>query len=496
MCEALMLLCILYNVWYCYESVNHCKTWYYIHMKERPKVALIGRVNVGKSTLFNKLIGERKALESSVAGTTRDYNHAPVAWRDVEFELVDTGGFVGTEPDNDIDAATLRIASEQAEAADILILVVSHIDGLLGFDIEILHALQRLTKPIIVAINKVDKPKDHEGAVLNFAETGITHTCTMSATTGQGTGDLLDLIATTIRDQFPTGVISNDQSEEHLYKALTPTDKHIKGQPDVLKLAIIGQPNVGKSSLLNALVGKERAIVSPTAHTTRDAHDEFITHNNQTIQVIDTAGIRRRKQLGDVLEKFSIDLSLRNLRSAHVALLVIDISQPITYQDKHLSERLVETGNSIIVIANKWDLIPDKHTNTINEYTTYIHKHMPWLMWAPIIFTSAETKQRVTNILDTTVAVWTERFRRIDDNALDKFIKKIIAKHKPSRDKGVAHPYVYRMRQTGVNPPHFELTIKYKKSLHESYVRFIKNQLREQFGFAGTPIKIYIQSIK
>lgn len=472
----------------------------YVAMENLPTVALIGRVNVGKSTLFNKLIGQRKALESSVAGTTRDYNQAPVHWRDVSFALVDTGGFIGDVPESDIDEATLRVAHEQAKEADVLVFVVNFKEGLLPFDAELLRELAKLHKPIILAINKVDKPKEQDEALLNFAELTTDEAVVISSASGQGTGDLLDVIIATIPAEklLPTNPPNAEDADE-----VEPTEqsndfdeKYFAPKPDIVKLAIMGQPNVGKSSLLNAIVGKDRAIVSPTAHTTRDAHDEFIKHNNQTIQVIDTAGIRRRKQLGNILEKFSIDLSLHNLRQAHVALLVLDISQPITYQDKHLSERLVETGNSIIVVANKWDLIPDKETNTINEYITYIHKHMPWMTWAPIIFTSASTKQRVGTILDTTVAVWQERFRRIDDNALDKFIKKVIRRHKPSRDKGVAHPYIYRLRQTGVNPPRFELTIKYKKSLHESYVRFIQNQLREQFGFTGTPIKMYVTSIK
>lgn len=450
-------------------------------MSKIPTVALVGKVNVGKSSLFNKLHGERKALESPIAGTTRDYNQAIIHWRNKVFNLIDTGGFLPAEPDTQTDKETIELAQKQAKESQLAILVVDYKEGLTPFDKEIFNFLKKSGRPFIIAVNKVDKPKDWENSILEFAELGHENIVPVSAASGKGTGDLLDLITSLLP---PTEKENLNIEESNKLKS-----------PQI-KLAIVGQPNVGKSSILNALVGQKRALTSPIPHTTRDAHDETITYQDQIIQIIDTAGIRRRKKKGDLIEKFSIDLSLKNLRRSNIALLVLDISQRITYQDKHLAEKLIATGNSVIIIANKWDLIQDKETNTINEFREYIYAQLPYLSWAPIIFTSAINGQRIFTILDKALEIWKERFRQIDDNALDKFIKRIIKIHKPSRDKGVAHPYIYRLRQTGVNPPSFELTIKYQKSLHSSYLRFIQNQLRDKFGFLGTPIKIYVKALK
>ncbi|MGB0756985.1 MAG: ribosome biogenesis GTPase Der [Patescibacteria group bacterium] len=447
-------------------------------MKKLPQVALIGRVNVGKSTLFNTLVGQRKALESPVAGTTRDYNQGIVMWRDATFSLIDTAGYLSEESDEDIKEETIMQAETQADQADMIVIVIDHRDGLTPFDAELYSVCKKYNKPIVIAINKVDKTKERDQALLEASPLGTNDLYPVSAVTGEGTDELLDAIL-----KYIPHIKEADEAGQSILN------------PDI-KLAIIGQPNVGKSSILNSLAGKKRAIVSPIAHTTRDAHDIHIDYKQHRIQIIDTAGIRRKKTKGDLIEKYSIDLSLKNLRHSHVALLVLDITKRLSHQDKHLAERVIETGNSVILIANKWDLIQDKETNTINEYEKYIRANLPFLDFAPIIFTSAMENQRVSNILDVTLDVWEERFRKIDDNALDKFIKKVIKRHKPSRDKGVAHPYIYRMRQVSVNPPVFELTIKYQRSLHGSYVRFLENQLREQFGFHGVPIKIYITALK
>lgn len=467
-----------YGWWYYYFLSDTDIAWYNTHMKKLPKVALIGRVNVGKSTLFNKLIGQRKALESPIGGTTRDYNEGIVQWRDAAFTLIDTAGYLSDESDKKIEDETKKQAEEQAETADVLVLVTDHRDGITPFDQELFSLIKKYNKPILAVINKVDKSKDRDTALLELSALGIKGIVAISAVTGEGTDELLDLILEVIP-----------------HVAFDPETARVIARPDI-KLAIIGQPNVGKSSLLNAITGTNRAITSPIAHTTRDSHDMLIEHKDKRVQIIDTAGIRRKKTKGDLLEKYSIDLSLINLRASDVALFVIDISEPISHQDKHLAERILKTGNSVIIIANKWDLIPDKDSNTINKYEEYIRAHLPFLDFAPIVFTSALTRQRVDAILDLTIDVWEERFRTIDENALDKFIKKIIKKHKPARGKGVAHPYIYRLRQADTNPPVFELTIKYQQSLHESYIHFVANQLRLQYGFHGTPIKIFITSIK
>lgn len=448
-------------------------------MNKLPVVVLLGRVNVGKSTLFNKLIGQRKALESKIAGTTRDYNQGVVNWNNTSFKLIDTGGYVDYRTTDAVTQETLQFAENQARTADLVVLIMDFKNGFTPFDQELLTRIKKINKHLVVAINKVDKIKNRDASILEFSALGIDDLVAISAVSGGGTGNLLDLIVS----KLPT--IGSKKTTKVL-PALSPE----------INLAIVGQPNVGKSSLLNLLVNKKRAIVAATPHTTRDAHDEIITYQDKLIKIMDTAGIRRRTKKGDLLEKFSIDLALQTLRRSHIALLVLDISQPITYQDKHLAEKTVATGNSVIIIANKWDLVPDKETNTINEYQKYIYGHLPYLDWAPIIFTSAVKQQRITNILEQALQVWQERFRKIEDNTLDKFIKKIIKLHLPSRGRGVAHPHIYRLVQTGVNPPFFELTIKYQRSLHSSYIRFVENQLRAKFGFYGTPIKFYINSLK
>lgn len=450
-------------------------------MKKIPTVVLLGRVNVGKSTLFNKLCGARKALESPVAGTTRDYNQTIINWRDKTFRLLDTGGFTPEKPNEEITKETLKYALAKAEEADLIILVADFKEGLVPADKEIFTKLKKYKSTVVVAVNKVDKARDRDNGIAEFSSLGAEHLATISAVNGQGTGDLLDIITALIPkiDASKLSTTENDNLK-------TPT----------IRLTIVGQPNVGKSSILNALTKKERAIVSSIPHTTRDSHDEIISHNGEIIEIVDTAGIRRQKKKGDLIEKFSTDVSLQNLRRSNIALLVFDISQKISYQDKKLADKLIETGNSIIIVANKWDLIIEKETNTIKEYQDYIYAQLPHLSWAPIIFVSALNGQRINKILDKSLEIWQERFRKIDDNALDKFIKKIIKIHKPARDKGVAHPYIYRLRQTGVNPPRFELTIKYQKSLHQSYIHFIQNKLREKFGFLGTPIKIYVKALK
>ncbi len=447
-------------------------------MKKLPTVALIGRVNVGKSTLFNKLVGERKALESPIAGTTRDYNQGIVQWRDATFSLIDTGGFLSDVDATEVGQRTLQQTMAQTDNADVIVYCLDHAEAVTHFDIELFASIVDLGKPTILIINKVDKSRERDEAVLEASQLAAETTIALSAITGEGTDELLD----TILQHIPHVKDANEIGDYIL-------NPHIR-------MAIVGQPNVGKSSILNAICGEERAIVSEIAHTTRDAHDIVLEHKEHLFKIIDTAGIRRRKQKGDLIEKFSIDLSLKNLKRSNVALLVLDISAPISHQDKHLAEKIIDTGNSVIIIANKWDLIPDKDSNTINKYEEYIRGHLPFLDFAPIIFTSALNEQRITNILDVSLDVWEERFRKIDDNAMDKFIKKVVAKHKPARDKGVAHPYIYRMRQVKVNPPMFELTIKYQKSLHVSYVNFLENQLRVHFGFHGTPIKTFITSVK
>lgn len=441
-----------------------------------PKVVLVGRTNVGKSTLYNRLAGQGLALTSTIAGTTRDYQEASVEWQGQNFILIDTGGF-NIDKQSSLEKQILNKARQAVSQAELIVLVVDNKNGLLPADWDVYHEIKKTNKIIILAINKADNATKWPAAKLEFSALGIDQALPVSGINGIGSGDLLDIIVKSI-SQKKTSKIKTKS-----------TDKPIN-------LAIIGQPNVGKSSIINSILGTDKQIVAAEAHTTRDAQDITITYQERHLTLIDTAGIRRRVKKSDILEKSSIDKAIQKLDSAHVAILVLDISKPLTFQDKHLTEALIKSGSSIIIVANKWDLIPDKDSNTIKEYTKYINMQFPYLTWAPIIFTSATEDIRTKKILDLALTVYDERWRRITDNALDTFLKKTIKKHPPARGKGVAHPYIYFIKQVDVDPPTFEIKIKYQKSLHASYIKFIEKNLRQQFKFIGTALRLFVTSVK
>lgn len=440
------------------------------------KVVLVGRANVGKSTLFNRLAEKGLALTSTIAGTTRDYQETDVAWRGRRFTLIDTGGF-NIDKQSPLEKQILNKARQAIGQAKLIILVVDSKQGWQPADLNIYREIKKTNKPIILAINKADQAAKWDALILEFSQLGINEPQPVSGINGIGSGDLLDKIVSRIASP------PQPDSESSL------AEKKIT-------LAIIGQPNVGKSSLINAILKKDKQIVSPQPHTTRDAQAISLTYKNKKIVLIDTAGIRRRVEKRDVLEKFSIDKALKKLQTAHIAILVLDISRPLTFQDRHLTEAVIKSGSSIIIIANKWDLVIDKDEKTIYKYTDYVHNFFPYLTWAPIIFTSATQEIRTDKILDLALSVYQERFRELSDSTLNHFLKKMLLKHAPSRGKGVAHPYLYYIRQVDVNPPAFEVKIKYKKSLHASYLRFLENNLRAEFKFIGTPLRLFVTSVK
>lgn len=448
-----------------------------------PKVALLGRANVGKSTLFNRLTEKQTALTSPVAGTTRDYQEADVAWQNHIFTLVDTGGF-DVDKNNQLEQLILRKTKTALAASQAVILVVDGQSGLLPDDKELAAHIRMTTKPVIVAITKLDNAKKWEASVLEFSELGYDKIVPLSGLNGIGTGDLLDAVV----ELLPPQPQANQGRQEDEPSAVLPAE---------IRLSIVGQPNVGKSSLINAILGSERQIVSSEAHTTRGAQDIHFHYHNYDVILVDTAGIRRRvNKKGDHLEKSSTGQTLKQIKDSHITLLVLDISRPLSFQDRHLTEHIVKSGNSVMFVANKWDLVPDKDEKTINRFTDYIYNFFPYLTWAPIVFTSAVTKQRTQAMLDLAITIYEERFRRLSDSSLQHFLKKMIKKHPPSRGKGAGHPYVYHLKQTDVDPPSFQVTIKYKKSLHASYLNFLENNLRDEFDFIGTPLRLFITSIK
>ncbi|MCB9802456.1 ribosome biogenesis GTPase Der [Candidatus Nomurabacteria bacterium] len=443
-------------------------------MSKLYKVAIIGRVNVGKSSLFNVLISEKKAITSKVAGTTRDRNYAICSWRDLDFEIIDTGGLAKAE--NEIDEEITKQILIAAKEADLILFVVDVKTGIMPDDRNILKILRPLKKEVLLVANKADNNKLRNQSA-EFYQLNIGDPHLISAASGVGTGDLLDQVV------------------KKLKKIKKPSTKITKTEDvDIIKVALVGQPNVGKSSLINALLGQERVIVSPTPHTTRDSQDIKVSYFKQSITFIDTAGMRRRSRKAiDPFEKQSVEQSLESIKKADIAIFVLDAQEKIGFQDKRLAKELEEAGVGIIILVNKWDLVPDKDTDTAQKFTDYYRAQLPYLPWAPIFFTSAETKNNLHKIFPTIVEVYKEKFKKIDENALDKLLKKLVKKHKPARGKGTKHPYIYSLKQLKTNPPTFAVKVDFKATMHLSYLNFIENNLRYKFGFVGVPIRIHQQ---
>lgn len=446
-----------------------------------PKVVIVGRTNVGKSTLFNTLIEEQKSLVSAIPGTTRDRYEADCIWRGQVIRLVDTGGL-------DIDVAdeierNIKLQAEMAmEEADLLLFVVDAQTGVQKEDRDLAQELLRGDKPVVVVGNKADNKRiraDLQGK--GWSRWPLAQPIPVSAMQSKGTGDLLDVLFEALKEHGKEPVEINE---------LTAT-----------RVSVIGRPNVGKSSLLNAITGQHRFITSAQEHTTREPNDTHITVDGQNYTLIDTAGVRRlaRVHAGkSKLEISGVERSLRAAKRSDVVLFVIDVSRKITSQDKHLAGKVVESGASAIIVANKWDLIPDKETGTINEYEDYIRALLPMLSYAPIVFTSAATGKRVPSLFDVIDRVYKNRFTQLSEQEAHEFISRAIVKHKPSRGKGVSHPTIQYFRQARVNPPTFWLGIKQKRTdiLADSYLRFLQNLLREHFSFDGTPIHIKVKARK
>ncbi|PJE76068.1 ribosome biogenesis GTPase Der [Candidatus Uhrbacteria bacterium CG10_big_fil_rev_8_21_14_0_10_48_11] len=444
------------------------------------RVALVGRVNVGKSTLFNRLVGDRQALVSPIPGTTRDRREAEVIWRGEPFTLIDTGGvevpgqvIAGTRDD-----FTSRI-TEQTEAAlagaSAVVFVTSAIDGVLPQDKSWARALAG-RYPTLLVVNKADTNAQADRAA-EFFSLGLGEPHPVSAVSGRSTGDMLDALY---------ALLATVPCE-------TQTEAATKATPGI-NLAIIGQPNSGKSSLLNALLGEERFITSPKAHTTREPQDVTLVYFGQRLTLVDTAGIRRQYQQTRGIERMGITASLKTITRASVVFLMIDALKGPSFQDQRLASMVIEEGRGLVIIVNKWDLITPKTAATPKAFTTDFRQRLPGLDWAPLAFVSAKTKQRVRSLLDLAITVSKERQKWIDDATLQTFATKAVRQHKPARGGGVKHPRIIDFVQIGIEPPAFKLTIE--GELHPSYLRFLKNRLRETYGFAGTPISILLKSEK
>lgn len=445
-----------------------------------PQVAIVGRANVGKSTLFNRIIEQPKALVSSLAGTTRDRNLAIAEWRGRRFQLTDTGGLdidLNEETHKDIAKGIIKQAQTAIAEADLVIFVIDAVTGATASDRSLLQDLikKNCRSKIIFVANKAETARQakYDNSIFKL---GLGEPQFLSAVSGSGVGDLLDTVVERLPKEKKSATVGDDLP--------------------IIKVAILGRPNTGKSSLLNSILGEERVIVSPIAHTTREAHDMEFVYKNHKFIIVDTAGLKRKANLKPGLEKKSAQKSLDAIYDCDVAILMTEVQKKLDMQDKKITQAILESGKSLIIVANKWDLIPEKGTNTINSFVDYYRAQLPYLWWAPLIFVSAKDNLRSRKILDDVLQIIKSRNLTISNSALDKFLKSKIKQHRPSRGKGLKNPYIYEIEQTSTNPPRFVIYVNDPLVLHFSYIRFLQNNLRDQFKIIGTPIQVEVRKRK
>lgn len=453
-------------------------------MARKPVVALVGRPNVGKSTLFNRLVGERVAVTHEIPGTTRDRLYGESFWNGVTFRLIDTGGIEVYQPTGTRDESPLAEGSadfideikQQAmlaiEGADVIVLVVDAQHGTTAADEAIAEILRRSDKPVIVAANKVDD-KQHEHDVYDFYSLGLTAVVGISSIHGLGVGDMLDKVITEVNkitDEW------DDEEEE---------DEH-------LKIAIVGRPNAGKSTLLNKLIGEDRAIVSPVAGTTRDAIDTDISWFGEKVTLIDTAGIRRRGRVEVGVEKYSVIRAMNAISRADLALLVIDADIGVTEQDEHIAGYIIEEFKSLVIVVNKWDTV-EKDAFTMNEFVENIRDRLHFVRYAPIIFISALEGQRIHQVLEVAHRVWEARFFRIPTSDVNRIMRDAIEKH-PPHGKGTKRLKFLYATQVRTDPPVILFHVNDPSQVHFTYKRYLENQFREAYEFEGTPIRLSFRS--
>lgn len=436
----------------------------------KPVVAIVGRPNVGKSTLFNALAGENISIVKDTPGVTRDRIYADITWLDKSFTMIDTGGI---EPDtNDIILAQMREQAEIAiHTADVIIFMVDLKQGLVDSDAKVADMLRRSHKPIVLVVNKVDNYNKQMAEVYEFYNLGIGDPFPVSATSKQGLGDMLDEVTKHFID-LPDA----DEEDE---------------RP---RVAIIGKPNVGKSSLINNLLGENRLIVSDIAGTTRDAVDTVVKRNGNEYVFIDTAGIRRKNKIKEELERYSIIRSVTAVERADVVVMMIDATEGVTEQDAKIAGIAHERGKGVIIAVNKWDAI-EKNDKTIYEYTNKIKETLSFMPYAEMLFISAKTSQRINKLFDLIDVVIENHSLRIGTGVLNEIMAEAVALQQPPSDKG-KRLKLYYITQVAVKPPTFVIFVNDKELMHFSYTRYIENKIREAFLFKGTPLRFIIRERK
>ena len=434
----------------------------------KPLVAIVGRPNVGKSMLFNKLTGHRTSIVEDTPGVTRDRIYGDCEWCGRNFSLVDTGGIEpGTE--NDMLKFMRRQAEIGIELADAIIMVVDVRSGVTAADQDVATMLRKSGKPIALAVNKCDSIGLVNPDVYEFYCLGIGDLFETSAVHGHGTGDLLDWVLENIPED-------NEEDEDS----------------DIIKVAIVGKPNVGKSSLLNRILGEERVIVSNVAGTTRDAIDSYFENETGKYCFIDTAGMRRKSKVDDAIEKYSNMRSINAIERADVCLILVDANDGVTEQDTKIAGLVHEAGKAAIIVVNKWDAVENKETNTMRDMEQSVREGLSYMLYAPVLFLSALTGQRVDKLYQVIQDVHAQNTKRITTGALNSVLADATARVQPPTDKG-RRLKIYYMTQASTKPPHFVIFCNDARLFHFSYQRYLENQIREVFGLQGTPVRITIR---
>ncbi|MBQ2888212.1 MAG: ribosome biogenesis GTPase Der [Firmicutes bacterium] len=428
----------------------------------KPIVAIVGRPNVGKSTLFNRLIGARHAIVEDLSGVTRDRLYRDATWLDRDFTVIDTGGIDFSDKNDQILTGIIRQASIAIEEAHVIIFVTDSRTGLTYEDREAAEFLRRSGKPVVLAVNKMDNFA-HIDDIIEFYELGLGEPIAISSIHGMNTGDLLDAVV------------------EHF-----PPKHELQQNEAAVSIAVIGRPNVGKSSLTNRLLGKERSIVADMAGTTRDAIDSDFMRNGELYRIIDTAGMRRRGKIAETTERYSVARALHAVDRSDVVLMVIDAKDGVTEQDQRIAGYAHEAGKGLVVVVNKWDLLK-KNDRTVKEYETKLRENLAFMSYAKVIYVSALTGQRVGQIMDLVDQAAEEQTKRVTSSRLNEVLNEAILLNPLPSDKG-RRLKIFYVTQAGVKPPTFLFFVNDPELMHFSYLRYLENQLRTNFGFEGTPI--------
>jgi GTPase len=432
----------------------------------RPVVALIGRQNVGKSTLLNRIAGKPLAIVEDLPGTTRDRIFAEANWNGTDFNLVDTGGLEFKE-ETTVARGVRRQAEIAIEEADVIVFLTDAREGLVPGDQDVANILRKSQKPVILAVNKVDSEK-HEADTAEFHKLGFQDVMAVSGYHGRGVADLLDKIVS----------------------LLPPQPAAIEAEQQGIQVAIVGRPHVGKSLLLNHLLGEDRSIVGTIPGTTRDAIDTKLDFNGQSMLLIDTAGIRRRGKIEAGIEWYAVLRAMRAIDRADIGLLLIDATEPITDQDTHIAGYVEKSGKGIVILVNKWDLVTDKNKDA---YSEYIQSRLKFAPWAPILYISAKTGEGTKKIMPLVLQVYQERSIKIPDADIDALVKEAVAGHNLPR-KGHKFLQVFGASQTGTHPPAFRIQVNDTQLIHFSYARFLENKIRDVYGFRGTPVRLVFKT--